>query len=313
MNRIALRLKQASRTIYASLPPQIRALHAITRIAGIQKRAMSVNDINRVVEHSLKMNEQIQILVRDGHKIPNIRWGSVFHAAVKSVARQHKWSRTQIETYLNDVVGDMVMGQSILGLRDRGLWKHNLATQIAEWMKDGKSDSEIGKLLTRWVQDKASNLAKRDRAQTGPATTSFEPGAPSEEQQKTREIFENLFVMDGLSSGQMAGYRSLLRTNHEARQLVERIHKVLGRRDEEMGHIWEAYMSNPSGSLRDVLKEEVHTTIAGRRTKVPLWEALGFEEGAAQNAGKLLYKVRKLRSWLKKQWPDVEDVVQGIG
>jgi len=310
-NKLANHVRKAKRKVYASLPAEIRTLHALMRLASPRrKRAFSEGQITKLVEQMLDREGIRRELEGDGLEIPTIDWGKIFKVGVNSMARKLNLEHTQREDFLNDVVGDMIMGQSIMSLRDTGPWKRNLMEQIEDWVREGYNDNRIKASLTKWVKMKVSNLYKRWKAETGDADTGFQQGTP-DDGYEGRDTFEDLFTLDGLSSGQLSGYYSLMRSNPAAKQLIEKIKKELNQRYDDLGMIWEAYMNNPASSMRELLKVDV-TFKAGARGKVPLWRALGFEEGDSSNPGKLGYRVKKLRKFLRNKWPDIDDVLRDL-
>ena len=309
--KLAMQLKEARREVYRSLPSEVRALHAILRLASSpkrQKKAFSKGQITQLVDKMLVSEGISRDLAKDGLEVPAIDWGKIYLVAVNSVARKLRLADTQREDFLVDVVGDMVMGQSVMSLRNTGPWKHNLMEQVEIWVRDGWSDKRIEATLTNWIKDKVMNLYKRWRAESGPADVGFQRGAPSDDY-KGRDIYENLFTLDGLSSGQLSGYYSIMRSNPFAKDLVNKIRKKLDQRSDDLGLIWEAYMGDPSASMRDLLNEEV---TGPNRRKMPLWEAMGYEEGASSNVGKIGNKIKNLRKFLRTLWPDIDDVMRDM-
>lgn len=299
--KVAQALAKGRRKVYASIPLPIRALHALVRIARV-KVAFSKNDINRIVDQMMTKEGVYKRFEKQGLTPPDINYGDLFYIAVNTVGRKFRFSQQQREDYLNDIVGDMVMGKSIITLRGTGEWKHNLTEQVAIWVEDGWSDDRIKKTLVKWIMDKVMNLAKRERAERGPVTETLEQGRPNSD---AMGIYEDMFTMDGLTKSQMSHYQTLMRTNHDARNLVQKIQKVLERRNDELGYLWQAYTSDPSATMRDLVYAEVRTP----EGVLPLWEALGYPDATSNVAGKVHFQIKKLRAYLESQWPVIQEVL----
>lgn len=312
--KIANQLKQSSRAIYQTVPKEFRAIYAMLRIASaprVPKKAYAKSDITRLVNQMLKSEGIARDLEAQGLRVPNIDWGKLFMVAISQMARRYDMSQTQKEDFLVDVVGDMVMGQSIITVRDTGPWKRSLTKQIQEWVEAGYDDNRIKASLISWIKDKIANLYKRWLVQRGHGDDiGFEVGSPSDEYQG-RDVYENLFTLDGLSRAQMSTYQSLIRSNPVVRDIVKRITQQLERRDDSIGYIWQAYLNDPAATLQELFTVPVDATIEGRRQRVPLWKAMGYD-GPNQKRQKLDYHVKKLRKHLKQMWPDIDDVLRDL-
>lgn len=312
--KISRQIKQAQRDVYQSIPKEYRVLHALVRIANAPRRpkkAYSQSDITRLVDQMLKSDGVVRNLETEGLDVPRIDWGKLFMVAISQMARKYNMSQTMREDFLADVVADMVMGQSIITLRDTGAWKHSLTGYIEEWVKEGYDENRIKAVLTNFIKDKLANLHKRWLSQRGHGDDiGFEVGSPDEDY-KGREIYENLFTMDGLSTGQMGSYQSLMRKNPVVKDLVDRITRQLERRDDTMGYLWQAYLKDPAASLSEIIEVPVDANIDGRRQVAPLWKAMGFD-GPDQDRRKVDYHVKKLRKHLKSMWPDLDDVLRDL-
>lgn len=309
--KISLMIKKARREVYQTLPQELRAIHAMSRISSRPKRAFSKGDINRLVNQLLRSEGIEQELQDEGLEVPNIDWGEIFLIAINQMARKYNMSPTMREDFLSDVVGDMVMGQSIITVRDTGPWRLSLTEQIEEWIRDGYNEGRIKGSLINWIKNKVANLYERWKAQRGHTDDiGFEVGSPDDEY-RGRDVYENLFQLDGLSSGQMSNYHSLIRQTPEVRDIVNRITKQLERQDDALGYLWQAYMKDPAASMLDLLTIPVDATVDNRRQTVPLWQAMGYD-GPDQSRQRIDYQIKKLRSHLKRMWPDIDDVLRDI-
>lgn len=303
--KVASAIAQGRRLIYASIPVEIRALHAIIRIARV-KVSFSKSDINRIVAQMMDKDGVTKRLAQQGLPLPDIDYGTLFHVAVNTVGRRFRFSQQQREDYLNDVVGDMIMGKSIITLRGTGSWKYNLTRQVEAWVTEGWNDTRIKGTLVKWISDKVMNLLKRERAERGPVTKSLEPGRPQND--KAIGIYEGMFSMDGLTKSEMSQYHQMLKENPDARRLVEKIQQVLDRKDDVLGYIWQAYKSDPSATIRELAYIVVNTP----QGPMKLWNALGYSDDIPTDPAKTHHHLKKLRKYMKAQWPAIEEVLAEV-
>jgi len=311
--KVAQHIRQAQRKIYQSVPKELRALHAMLRISSEprKKKAFSQGDITRLINQMLDRGGITKNLTEEGLAIPNIDWGKLFMVAISQMSHKLNLSNTLREEFLNDVVGDMVMGQSIMTVRETGPWKQNLMEQIEEWVLDGYNENRIKASLTSWIKNKIQNLWKRWKAQRGHTDDiGFEVGSPGDDYQG-KDVYENLFNMDGLTGGQMGHYQRLIRQNPVVKDIVDRITRKLEQRDDTIGYLWQAYLKDPTATLEHLLTISVDATVDGRRQSVPLWEAMGFD-GPNESRQKVNYHVKKLRKHLKTMWPDIDDILRDL-
>lgn len=312
---IVAALKKAHLQIYRTLPEDMRVASAIVRImggapvrtAGFRKKAYTAESINALINGELKKE-----LRGSGHDLPNVNWGRLFFGIVGKYVKHQELPKQYMEEYLNDVVGDMVMGESLGARRHTGEWKHNLAQQVRMWLDAGKGDQDIAGLTGKWAKSKVKNLGARWKSLA--QDEGFEMGQPSGEGEGGRAMYEGLFTMDAQSAGVMSNYMSLIRVNPDVRMQITRIHKNLMRRDDKMAHIWQAFTVNPTPSFEELLRTEIEAKdpLTGRPGKMPLFQALGYTEGDPSNRGKLQNQVKNLKKILHDMWPDVEEVLMEI-
>lgn len=291
------------------------ALKALIRVAGYGtpplrlKKAYSQGDITRLIDHQLDREGINQSLAAEGLDIPRIDWGQLFMVALAQQTRKLELSQTQREDFLADVVSDMILGQSISGLRDTGPWKLNLAEQIGEWVRDGFDENRIKATLTNWIKNKIYNIYRRYLAEVGPADIGFQRGAPQDDG-GFGSVYEELFSMDELTPSRFRSVEKILR-DREVAALISRMTAELSRRDDRAGYVWQAYISNPSATGRQLMEIPVEATIEGRRVVVPLWEALGFD-GPDESRQRINYQVNQARKEIQKLWPQIKTVLERI-
>jgi len=326
-SKIAQHVNDAQRRVYASLPHEMRVAHALARILQITGKqeqahrivanlvqrkfgkrhvvAYSEGMITKLVEDEIRkegVRDELEIF---GESLPNLDWGKYYLTIVNKFTRKFNLDKFQRDEILSEVVSDTVMGTTLLPDRGRSTaWKHNVVGYLQEWAEAGHDERTIKKLLFKFLGDKTTNIVKRYMAVHVKQEKSFESGRPGDDYDGGG-MYEDLFTMDGLSSGQMSSYMSLLRDNPEVRNLVKTMDKWLQRQDDEYSLIWKAYMSDPTASMENILKNKVR----GPGGSMPLWEALGFEENSRSNVGKLAYRLKKLQALLKRKWPEIEDAL----
>jgi hypothetical protein len=306
--KIARQLRRAKSDLYRSIPKNLRVLHSLARIAAHgkprKKKAFRKQDITRLVDQQLA-----QDLRGTDLEAPDIEWGKLFMVAISVMARKMNMSDTMRDDFLSDVVGDMVMGQSVMSLRDTGEWKNTLTEEIRDLLEQGYTEDRLKGSLTTWIKNKIFNLWKRWKKQReNESGGGFQHGRPPEDYQG-KEVFEELFEVDGLSSGQMSGYMKMINRNPEVTNLLKEVTKTLERRDDELGILWRAYIENPNASGPELLNEEVR--INGKR--MTLMDYFGYDpEAYNTNKGKINYKIEKLRGLLKRMWPEIEDVLRDL-
>lgn len=310
--RIAAKLRQAQQTLYRdSFSHKRRAAYALFRILTTGrsrgKKAYSKSQINQLVK------SQIQQKMRGSDaEIPDVDWGKLFMSVVHNVARKVDASPTQREDFLVDVIADVILGESFGGRRDTGPWKMSLPDYVVEWIEKGKDARDIRRLSGKMIGDKVMNLWKRWISTYG--DVGFELGSPDDNYQGS-DVFEGIFQMDSLSRSEAGEFMSLINQNKAFEQVMDQIERFLEKRGDEYQYVWKAYLQNPViNKWKKLLPTQIQAEDpkTGKRGKMPLWQALGYDEGSDSNRGKLKYLVEKLQKLLKQKWPEVDDFLRDI-
>jgi hypothetical protein len=324
MNRIAQTLTDTRRALYASTyDADFRSFVAALRILTVdtstlressrRKVAYSPGELTRAVNDLLRKARLNDKLVAGGYDpVPNVDWGKIIFFTARKYANR-------MSADLQDVIGefmlDIIAGERSNSIRNTGQWRGNVVDEIEGWAMQGASKNHMEALMTKWSKHKLYNMMRTDEARTNP-DMGFDSGdAPDDLGKGSRRMYENIFTMEGLTRDMMSNWTALIRSNPVMRDLVRKIHKSLARRDDDYGLIFQAYMQEPSASIRDLLEISVEGTDpdTGRETRLPLWRALNLNpEKPGSHVGGLGYRIKNMRELLKSMFPEIESVLRDL-
>lgn len=275
-----------------------------------QRLAFSAGEIDRAVQQALQKEHIPMILADKGLSLPDIKYGDIFKVTMNSLARKWRLDRQQREDMLAEVLGDMIVGQSLSGIIDRGPWKHTLASQIQEWVASGMDQRHIEATLARWITHKLGVIYNRWILRNQDAPYGIEQGDDDGGGggSESKNLLQSVLSLDTVDSRIMGNYHSMLRHNPQARDIVLRIGEMLDQRYDDLGLIWQAYTEDPGASIRELLAAPVYPE-ARAPHKIPLWQALGYAEDSGSNPGKLHNQIKNLRKVLRTLWPEIDRII----
>lgn len=325
-NRLASYLRSAQRSIYASsTPSEFRALVAMARIfhdtARIERRASrnvraySARDLTMAINSLIQREGIDRRLQADGlPPVPKVDWGKV----IVRNSRKYVPKSMDQEDFVAELFTDMLAGKRVNTIRETGDWRNNIMGEIEAWAREGYDKARMEATLGKFTQNKAYNMLRTEMVRVNP-DSGFESGEADPEALGKGRLFESLFTLDGITKDMMGNWMSMSRRNPVLTDLVRRIQDKLQKRDDDYAHIFSAYMQDPAATANELLEVTINGVDpkTGQRGRMPLWQALGFDEPLdtnTRNSNKVKFnnRLKNLRKILVGMYPEIESVLQDL-
>ena len=308
---LAHSIRFARKKITASISQETKIANALVRLASLTgrrrgKKALSSIHIERAVQ---------QHFAREGFENPpNIPWVDVFERPVSRLSRMNNWDREQEDEIILSTLQDILMGRD-LAVEGGKQWAYgNMATNIQDLLRQGKSEQDILKILQNQVKRQALIVASRmglyvrqhGRAKDVPFDPTYSPKDHADG--GGQNLILDLLDFDSLSRQQANEFMHIQDTNPLMRDLLRKIDRRIEQKAGwKVKLIWKAMKENPSWTkLVDLGRTEVEYTDPndGRVKIKPVYEAIG-----KTRARDVKYEVKKLRNTLGELKSEVKEMI----
>lgn len=296
-------LSQSRRQVLASLSTEVKVAFLMHKIAAFDLTAeMSDSDIEKAVMQHFKATG-LEV-------IPKLNWGKLFRHPVQSRARKRQWTWDMFETVLDGTVQNFILGYNLYTGSQYA--SGSLTDRIKALQEDGKSDTEIGKLLAYGIGQEASTVERNmtfDRSNFDNSVSPSMKGiTPELEPGSKGMVLDSVLNMESLSKSEASKWMSLTQRDPVLRSILKTIDKTIeSRGGKDVNFVWQVMKKNPDfKNMRDLGREPVEFVDpdTGETKTEPLYQAivtLGFTKTLREN--NIAYILKKLNVLLQQIRP----------
>jgi hypothetical protein len=283
------------------LDPVIQTAYALHKVASFNRikiANLSDQEIHRVVLDHLK--------TRGVENAPKVNWGKLFKAPLINLGRRRGWNWERTQTIIDLAFQNILLGFNL----DTGnsYAAGDLAQRVLTLQEEGKSDTEIQKLLSHALYQSAIQVYRnmtmdngRDEFDIKGITSDPEEGGESS------MAMEKVLNLDTLSKSEAVKWMSLAQRDPELRGLIRNIDKYIQTKGgADVTLLWQAIKANPDYKNEKELGRaivEISDPDTGKRIKVPLHEAFNIlghtKMKRVDNAFNIWKKLRNLLTNIK--------------